>query len=382
MSVPQPLFEKSNNFIKTTSTKPKFNPSSAKEIVTIGSSNPKVLKLLQNFNSPTAILDFGNEEMSKIAAHSEAQLSAVKDADVTYVEQQLTGIIILAKSLDLQQNSNKKLSVSSLISSIKSKFIDVKEQMMSEFTDISTKIDDIIIQVDNANNRIVQKLEGFQDMYKNNLEEYNNLTRLIEVAEEVYKIKSKEIETLRMNSSSDLLSTEEVNRQQSILTRLEKKIVNLKKFQIMAIQTAPEISQMMDEALIIIEKFNDIKQMTIPLWKRSIRKYIDGAELRKAALLEKSVNDANNNLLVQNSNQSKDNAIAIATLNNRDIVDDETLEIINKNLIDSLTEVASINKLGSQKRLNSVNRMEEMKELYSNIALGKVKVEDLKHVNR
>ena len=357
-----------------------FNPNAGKDIAKYGTVvNPKTLELLTLFNTSTGILDFGNAEIAEIAKHSDAQLDAVKDVDISFVEQQLVGVMSLAKSLKLDQSEHEKsFSLHSVVNMIRGKVIDFKEQAIGEFTNTATKIDGIVGEVDLAVDRVKNKIAGFEVMYADNISAYQNLTTLLVIAEEALTIKKTDLEVAKTTVNSDLLSMEEINRLQSSITRLEKKIINFKKYQLMAIQNAPEISQMMDQALIIIDKFNDIKNMTIPLWKRSIRKYIDGAELRRAAMLEKTVNDANNNLLQQNSNQSKQNAIDIAHLSNRDVVDDETLETINRNLIDTIIEVSQINQDGATKRTESLQRMEEMKKLYSNIATGRISNDKLK----
>jgi uncharacterized protein YaaN involved in tellurite resistance len=360
-------------------TQPAFNPNAGKELAKYGTINPKTAQFLAVFDTPTGILQLGEAEMQEIARHSDAQLNDVKDVDISFVEHQLTQVITLAKSMKLDHKNSKGFSLHGLIDKVKSNFIDIKEQMTAEFTDVSQKMDAIIIQVDTSVIRVKQKLEGFQQTYQDNLSAYQQLTNVLNIAEEAYAIKTKELEEAKaVMTGADLLEAENINRMQSTLLRLDKKIVNLKKFQTMAIQTAPEITRQAEEAMVIIEKFADIKSMTIPLWKRKIRQYIDSVELRRAANLEMMINDANNAMLQQNSNQAKENAIAVATMNNRDSIDDETLEVINRNLIETIVEVNTINQNGAIARKQSVERMEEMKRLYGNIATGAISVEELR----
>jgi uncharacterized protein YaaN involved in tellurite resistance len=357
----------------------KFNPNAGKVIAKYGNVEPMVLKLLTDFDTPAGIIKFGDDEMAEIARHSDAQLDAVKDVDVSYVETQLTQIMVLAKTMKLDTKpKDNHFSLHNLFQKVTGFVVDAKEQLTAEFTDVSSKIDGIISQVDIYAERIKTKLAGFETMYNDNIVAYQNLTLLITVAEQVRVIKAQELDELKASAGSDMLEIERINRLQGSLTRLDKKIVNLKKYQTMAIQTAPDITQMADQAIIILEKFADIKKMTIPLWKKSIRRYIDGIELRRAAMLEQSINDANNNLLQHNSNVGKDNAIAIAHMNNRDAIDDLTLETINRNLIDTIVEVATINKEGETNRKNSVDRMEDMKRLYASIATNRISIDEVK----
>lgn len=346
--------------------KQSFTPVSPKQLSELGASNPRVLQLLSTFDSPTGIIDYGSEVMSDIAKKSELLLNEVKDADVDFVEQQLTSILTMAKTFHLNTTSSDS-NISKLFGKIKEKFINVREQLSAEFTDVSTQMDKIIEEIDQANHRIINKLNGLQVQYRENLNEYHRLEVLIKDAEEAYRIMDKEIEKMRINAT-DLLAAEEVNRSTKNLDRLEKKIDYLKKFQMMAIQNAPSISQMEDSAATLLQKFHDIKTMTIPLWKRQIRMYIDGQELRKSAALAAAVDDANNSLIKTNSNIISANSIESAKLNQRSLIDDTTIEHVHQNLINTLGEIVQINNTGKETRIKSATRMDEMKRMYASIA--------------
>lgn len=355
--------------VPVSTQKSSFVPVSPKHLADAGASNPRVIQLLSTFDSPTGILDYGADVMTDIAVKSEALLNEVKDADVDFVEQQLTSILTMAKSFHLGSSKKPDNSISGFIDKIKGKFISVKEQLSAEFNDVSSQMDKIIVEIDQANHRIIDKLNGLQVQYRENLVEYKKLEVLIHDAEEAYRIKTAEIEKMQ-SSSNDLLVAEGINRALKNLDRLDKKIDYLKKYQMMAIQNAPSISQMEDSAATLLQKFHDIKTMTIPLWKRQIRMYIDGQELRKSAALAAAVDDANNALIKTNSTIISQNAIESAKLGQRSLIDDDTIEHVHQNLINTLGEIVQINKTGQETRLQSASRMDEMKRLYASIARG------------
>lgn len=144
----------------------------------------------------------------------------------------------------------------------------------------------------------------------------------------------------------------------------------------MCLQDAPNLAQMEDNAVTLLEKFDTIKTMTIPLWKKQIKMFIDGQELNRAAKLASAVDDANNSMITANSHANKQNAIETTKLNQRGIVDMQTAEQVHENLLATLEEVSNINEAGRKQRIENSNRMDEMKRLYASIASGQTTVAD------
>ena len=95
--------------------------------------------------------------------------------------------------------------------------------------------------------------------------------------------------------------------------------------------------------------------------------------LRKALDLQKTVTDATNEMLRQTSSMMKEQAIAIEEQSQRGIVDLETLEQANRDLIDTLSGVLSTQEEGRQKRAMVEKRMDEMtQELRQALVQGRV----------
>ena len=118
--------------------------------------------------------------------------------------------------------------------------------------------------------------------------------------------------------------------------------------------------------------------MVIPLWKKQIRKFIDGQEIAKAAKLTNAVDDATNQMILASSSANKKNAIEVAKLSQRTAIDQSTAEQVHQNLLDTLEGVMQINSAGRQQRIESANRQDEMKRMYSQIATGKLSPTDAK----
>lgn len=355
-----------------------FQPIAVQQLKAVGASSPRVLQLLEAAGSPTGILHYGDDVMATISAKSNELLDQVKDADVEFVKTQITSILKSAKSFKLDPNDRKQKGLlGGLINRVKDLVVDVKEEMLAEYNDIAAQLDRTVISVDEAQNRIIAKLTGLQEVYKANLDEYRKLEGLIADANEVKQILEKQISEEMAQVGSDQLKAEEVSRKQSVLQRLERKIANLETYKTMAIQNAPGITAMQDNAALVIEKFHDIKGITIPSWKKMIRLYIDNLEIQKASDLAADVDAANNALIKANSDQQRQTTVAVAKQANRLGVELSTIQHVHQNLLGQLADVQQINEQGAIDRTNAVVKMDEMQRLYADLAAGRKSAKDL-----
>ena len=66
--------------------------------------------------------------------------------------------------------------------------------------------------------------------------------------------------------------------------------------------------------------------------------------------MQREINDATNEMLIRNSELLKSNTVETAIESNRGIVDIETLQKVNQNLISTIEETIQIQKEGKEKR--------------------------------
>lgn len=67
--------------------------------------------------------------------------------------------------------------------------------------------------------------------------------------------------------------------------------------------------------------------------------------------MQREITDATNEMLVKNAELLKTNTVETAKESNRGIVDIETLQRINENLISTIEETIQIQKAGREKRV-------------------------------
>ena len=348
----------------------KFQPISAKQTLDVKQNYPnitstaRVSQLLQQLETPLGILQYGQKEIDNIAKKSELTLAQIEDANVDFITTQLASILTLAQQYQPEPDNQSKLM--KLVTSIKNLIIDVKETSLSQINTISEQMDRVVEQIDQSANTIHNKITNLSELYKDNINDYHNLTSLVNDAKIVLDIKQKEYDEL-ISKELNPLDVEIAEQLKQQLTRLDKKLMTFEKMQFMAMQTAPTIRNIQNNGYTLLEKFHVIKTITIPMWKRQVRLYLDSMSVNQGAVLANNIDDANNDMILKASQLNKDNAIKVARLNQRDVVDTTTLIEVNKNLIETFTEVLNIDNAGKEDRNLSRQLVEQAKQEYSNI---------------
>ena len=347
---------------------PGFQPLSVKQMIDSNvkslTTNTRVIGLLQSMNTPLGILAYGQQQMDNIAEKSDLALQQIEDSNVDFITTQLSTILSLAqqyKPAGVKEHQNK---VMQLVESVKSMLIDVKETGYAQINTISDQMDRVVGLIDTSTTSIATKVDNLTQLYNDNLNDYRELTSLIEDAKTAVDIKQNEYDNMISKSSLSPIELEEANRLQQQIDRLDKKLMTFEKMQFMAMQTAPTIRDIQENGYTLLEKFHTIKKVTIPMWKRQARLLSDQQALAKGIAIANDVDDANNQLILQASTRHKDNSIATAKAGQRDVVDTQTLLQVNQNLIDTFTEVLSIDNAARAARVESRRLIEAGKQAY------------------
>jgi uncharacterized protein YaaN involved in tellurite resistance len=196
----------------------------------------------------------------------------------------------------------------------------------------------------------ITSLEAYIQAGKN-FEEKFRAGRLIEIKAEADAAASKPDGVMAAQAYQDSLQA---------LDRLEKRIYYLQQARQIAIQQMPQIRivQAGDETL--IESLQATSSLTIPVWKQKMILLLGLTRQKQALDMQKTVTDATNEMIKQASEMMKDQAIAIEKESQRGIIDIETLQLTNTNLIDTINGVLKIQAEGRDKRAVAEQKMEAM----------------------
>ena len=112
----------------------------------------------------------------------------------------------------------------------------------------------------------------------------------------------------------------------------------------------PQTRLLQNNDTLMVEKIQSSLVNTIPLWKSQMVLALGMEHSRQATAAQSAVAQTTNELLKKNADMLKMGTIATAKEAERSIVDIETLQHTNEQLVSTLDEVVNIQREGAQKR--------------------------------
>ncbi|GBF59417.1 TelA-like protein [Candidatus Phycosocius bacilliformis] len=322
-----------------------------------------------------SIATFGDNAQRNVVAYADRILAQTQNRELGDTGRLLTDIIAKAKGLD-PAAMQKKGFFGKLFGGARAEI----EKFKGKFEDVASQIDAIAIQLEKRKDGLRRDIAVLDDLHEQTAASIAQLTAYIEAgeafADEIKATRLPELKTIADEAQltgDGLIEAQAYRDAQQALERLEKRIFYLKQARQIGIQQLPQIRivQAGDETL--VESLQASTRLTIPLWKQKMVLLLGLRRQEDALAMQKAVTDATNEMLRQTSSMMKDQAIAIEEQSQRGIVDLETLEQANRDLIDTIAGVLTTQEEGRQKRAMVEKRMDEMtQELRKALVQGRV----------
>ena len=166
------------------------------------------------------------------------------------------------------------------------------------------------------------------------------------------KVRNEDLPALQAKAKESGLAedAQAANDLQNACDRFEKKLYDLELTRQVSIQMAPQIRLVQNNDTLMTEKIQSTLVNTIPLWKNQMVLALGLSHSKEAMQAEREVNNMTNELLKKNAETLHQATVETAKESERGIVDLETLQHTNQELIATLDEVLQIQKEGHAKR--------------------------------
>ncbi len=294
----------------------------------------------------SALIQFGVGAQSKISGFADTLLGEIRNKDSGEVGKALTDLVLKVKDVDVGGLAKERKGLFANLANTFKRFI-------ARYEKLETQIDKIVDQLARSRMTMITDINMLDQLYKQNDDYLHNLDLYIAGGQLRYEeLKSTLLPQLQAKAqgSNDPRDAQKVNDLSQFLNRVEKKLHDLKLSRMISIQTAPQVRLIQGNDQALVEKIQSSLLTTIPLWKNQIVIAISLFRQKQALGVQKAVTDATNDLLTRNSELLKQGSIDVARETERGIVDIETLQQTNANLIATIEETLRIQSEGRQKR--------------------------------
>ena len=298
---------------------------------------------------------FGNSAQNKVASFSNSVLETVKTKDSGHVGELLNKLVNKVEEYD-ESGVSKFLKNIPIFGSLVNK----AENMVDRYSSLSTQVDKITSELEIAKLDMLKDINLFDHMYQKNYEYFKELCMYIEAGEEMLQeVQTVTLPELKQEAmeSNDPMKQQIVADFENTINRFEKKLHDMKLSKTIAVQTAPQIRLIQNNDKALIDKIQSTVYNTIPLWKNQMVIALGVSNQAKVIKMQQAISNTTNDLLKKNAEMLKINSIETAKENERGIVDIETVQKVNEELIDTIRQTLEIQKNGRAKRQEAEQKM-------------------------
>lgn len=324
---------------------------------------PEEQKMVNDFaakidiENTNQILQYGAGTQKKMADFSDTALENVKTQDLGEIGELISNVVGELKDFDVQEEG---------------KFFGFFRKQTSKIENLKNKYDKAQANVEKITDslqqhqvRLMKDSAMLDKMYEQNLNYFKELTMYIlagkKKLEETRTGKLAEMKNKAALSGlpEDAQAARDLDEKCS---RFEKKLHDLELTRTIAMQTAPQIRLIQNNDTVMVEKIQTTIVNTIPLWKSQMVLALGIAHSAEAVQAQRQVTDITNELLRKNAETLHMATVETAKESERGIVDLETLQKTNADLIQTLDDVMRIQMEGRQKRQAAEMEMHRMEE--------------------
>lgn len=315
--------------------------------------SPEEQKMVNDFaekidiTNSQMVLQYGAASQKKLSDFSETALSRVKTKDMGETGELITSLISELQGFDATTEQPKG------IFGFFKKTSNSIEQLKTRYDSADKNVERIKAQLEDHQVTLMKDITMLDKMYELNLVYFKELTMYIlagkkKLAEvRANDLKAAQEKAQRTQLPEDAQAARDLADQ---CDRFEKKLYDLELTRNISIQMGPQIRLIQSNDTMMAEKIQTTIVNTIPLWKNQMVLALGMAHSQQAMQAERAVTDATNELLRKNAATLKQGTIDIAKESERGVVDIETLQQTNRDLISTLDELNKIRADGKAKR--------------------------------
>ncbi|WP_368251590.1 toxic anion resistance protein [Enterococcus sp. 2201sp1_2201st1_B8_2201SCRN_220225] len=308
------------------------------------------------------VITYGAVAQQKLSEFSQSMLNHVQANDIGPVGDSLTELMY---RLNEANPDDLRAGEGSLFKRMFGKVKQSIYEITAKYQKIGAQIDKIAVKLDKEKNGLLKDNLMLEQLYHKNKDYFEALNIYIAAGE----LKAEELKTTiipeamaKAQASGDQMDVQIVNDYSQFLDRLDKRTHDLRLARQITIQQAPQIRLIQNTNQALAEKIQASINTAIPLWKNQVVIALTLLRQKDAVTAQRQVSETTNDLLKKNSEMLKVSAIETAKENERGIVDIETLQKTQNDLVETIQETLRIQQEGKEKRRAAEIELGNMEE--------------------
>ena len=296
------------------------------------------------------VMNYGAAAQKNISEFSDAALNTVRTKDLGEVGDMLSDLVVELKGMNFSQEEKKGLK--GLFKKGSQNIASLKAQ----YDKAEVNVDKIVESLENHEVTLMKDITLMDKMYERNEEYMKELTMYILAGKlRIEQLRNEELPKYQEKARESGLpeDAQAANDFANMIGRFEKKIHDLELTRTISIQMSPQIRMVQNNDTLMMEKIRSSINNTIPLWKNQMVLALSLYHSDQAMKAQREVTNVTNQLLEANAQALHQGSVEIAKESERGIVDLETLQKTNQELIQALDEVKKIQDDGRVRRLRA-----------------------------
>lgn len=293
------------------------------------------------------VLNYGASAQNKSATVATRTLQNVKTKNTG----EISGLLIqMVTAMDTAEGGgDHKGFLSNFFKKIQvaSKTYIVKQQ------DVEKVLNDIEKQLEGHKLKLQTDITMLGDLWDENWETFKELTLYIKAAEiAVERTRTGELVELQKKAEAsgkpeDAMLADKLAKS---ISQFEKRINDLRLTRTSCLQSAPQINMLIQNDEDLSMKLQTSIIVTMPLWRKKIAMAIAMTNNLEAAKAANAVDDLTNKMLREQAAQFHAGVVESAKAINRQIIDTETIEFVNNEIVGAVMDYIAIEKEGAENR--------------------------------
>lgn len=315
--------------------------------------SPEEQKMVEDFaakidvTNSQMVLQYGAATQKKVGDFSEAALDKVRTKDLGEVGEALASLVGELKNFDAEEEESKG------IFGFFKKAGNNIDQLKTKYAKAETNVERIEAMLEAHQVQLLKDIALMDKMYQMNMLYFKELTMYILAGKKkLAQVRETDLkQAMDKAKASGLPEDAQAARDLAdMCDRFEKKLYDLQLTRTISIQMGPQIRLLQNNDTMMAEKIQTSIVNTIPLWKSQMVLSLGLEHSRQATAAQSAVTNMTNELLKKNADMLKMGTIETAREAERSVVDIQTLQHTNEQLISTLDEVMNIQREGAQKR--------------------------------